>query len=113
LYVELHGPPPPPRWVIVRRHIQAFPRTHFHPRAHSLLFCSDLLATALRSGPFTGDAKREAIRTFLSVAQGQNPGEASAYAERVELVSEWYGRGEDEPIGVEDLPDPAALADHN
>lgn len=36
------------------------------------------------------------------------------YAERVELlVREWYERGEEGPIGVEDIPDPAALAEHN
>lgn len=75
LYVELHGPPPPPRWVIVRRHIRAFSRTHSHPAAHMLLFHADLLATVFRSGPFGQDAKGQAIRTFLSLAQEQNPRE--------------------------------------
>ena len=73
-----------------------------------------MLATLLRSGPFAQDVKREAIRTFLSLAQGQNPGEAGTYAERVEsLASERYERGEEDPIGVEDLPDPAILAEHS
>ena len=104
MYRDLVGPPPEPVWR------PAY--SHFVPGGHlDHVYCSSLragksLKSAFEMAPFTREARRKIVTTYLPTArEDEDGGRASLYVMRIErLAGEYAGATERAEIAVEDLP---------